>query len=159
MYKNLERRVEKRNEKKSFLNFNKELIFGEIGAVFGANFLSLSLSHIYSSSKIIPFVAVVGALLGSSLFWVILRVYDQTRERYFSMKKFSSDLLYFSPVAFIISLLTYYPSIFLISRYFLIHKRFGIFPVFVSQILGFSFFLILINIYRFLLIKMKNKRL
>jgi len=144
---------------KSFLNFNKELVFGEIGAILGANFFSLFIFKVYPYSRIIPFVAVIGSVLGSALFWITLRIYDQTRSRYFSIKNFSLDFLYFSPAAFIISLLTYYPSIFFISHYLLIHKQFVLFSVFTSQIIGFVFFLILINIYRILLIKLKDRRL
>ncbi len=144
---------------KEAFDFNKELLFGEVGALIGAQTFSYIASHLTDSVNLISYSTVLGAILAAALFWVSIRVYDEKKRKELSRKKFTEDLAYFTPVAFILTSIIYYPSLFFISRYFLEHKDKVVYSVFLSQLIAFSLFLIAINIYRHILLKWFGKKL
>lgn len=144
---------------KEVIDFNKELLFGEVGAMIGAQIFSYIASHLTISASLISYSSVLGAISVAALFWVSIRVYDKKKRKELSRKKFTEDLAYFTPVAFILTSIIYYPSLFFISRYFLEHKDKVIYSVLLSQLIAFSLFLIAINIYRHILLKWFGKKL
>lgn len=141
---------------KETLNFNKQILFSELGSLLGAPLFSYITSYFTSSKDIISSFAVAGAIIGAAVFFLGLRAYHKTRKNRLSVKEFAEDLAYFTPVAFIVTLVVYYPTIFFLSRFFQ-----GFYPVIisvvVSQIIGFILFLIVINAYRQILIKTLGK--
>lgn len=142
---------------KNTLNFNKELIFGEMGALIGAPLTSYLVSRFTSTIKFISFSAVLGGIIGGIIFWLFMRVYDKKIDKKFSIKNLAEDIIYFTPVAFLISLLMYYPILFFSSEYFLEDQHKILFSVIFAQLIAFSIFLIMMNIYRYFLAKIYKK--
>ncbi|VVB70506.1 Uncharacterised protein [uncultured archaeon] len=141
------------------IDFNKELIFGEIGSFIGAAILSYSSTALNFTPNMISLSAVVGSISGSTIFFLSMRVYDKTRKNDFTTRKFAEDLAYFTPAAFVIACLSYYPIIFFMSRYFIENQIYGLISVVASQLVGFIVVLILLNVYREILIKTIRKTL
>ncbi|MBS3094855.1 hypothetical protein J4474_04270 [Candidatus Pacearchaeota archaeon] len=144
---------------KNFFNFNKEIIFGEIGALVGAPSVSYLTSQMTESANIISFSAVGGAILGAASFWLIMRIYDDTRNHKLSLKEFAEDIAYFTPVAFFLTCLIYYPLLFFISRYLIRHFTGVLTSVVLSQFIAFTLFFISMNVYRYFLLKVVGKTL
>ncbi len=149
------------NFKEDFLNFNKEIILGEVGAIIGAQVTSYFVSNATMSASTISTSAVLGSIVGASLFWVATRVYDKikTSRRGFSSKSFVEDLAYFTPVAFILTSLIYYPSLYYFSEYLIKNSGHVTIPVFFSQTGAFLLLLMALNFYRYLLYKYAGKEL
>jgi hypothetical protein len=145
--------------KKHFLNFNKEILFGEIGALVLAPLSSYIASLFIDNSKIISFAAVIGALLGASVFWISMRIYHQNKIKKYKIKGLASDIAYFTPAAFLMTLLIYYPTLYFLSNYLLKEGR-GIFnSIIPAQIIAFTLFLIGINLYRKILLSHFGRKL
>jgi hypothetical protein len=142
-----------------YIDFNKELLFAEIGSVIFAPSIAFIVSRFTSAPNTISSFAVIGALLGSCLFWLITRIYDQKKIHNFTAKKLFRDLLYFTPVAFIIAMLIYYPSLFLTSRYFLRQGDRAIYAVIGAQAIAFLAFLAAVNFYKYFLFRTIGKKL
>ena len=139
------------------MNFNKEIFFGEIGALIGPPSISYLVSLFTSVVKYISFAAVVGGLMGQVIFWLYMRIYDKKVDKNMSVKNLAEDIIYFTPVAFLIAVLVYYPTLFFASEYLLNDQYKVVYAVISSQILAFSAFLILINVYRYFLAKIYGK--
>jgi uncharacterized membrane protein YeaQ/YmgE (transglycosylase-associated protein family) len=138
---------------KSTFDFNKEIVFGEIGALVSAPLTASIVSKYTSVNNIISASAVFGAILGASVFWLIMRIYDEKRNKIFSVKGLERDIVNFTPAAFLLTLLVYYPVLFLLSKHLLTEAYKLTFSVFISQLVAFSLFLISINIYRYMIRK------
>ncbi len=144
---------------KSAFNFNKEILFGEVGAIIGAQIFGYASSLFTTSSTTISLFATIGAIIGAAIFFLSLRVYDKVMEKDFSRAKFANDLLYFTPVAFVLTVGVYYPMLFFVDRYMLNNEHHVFYATLVAQFIAFACFLLLINLYRHVLIKFAGKRL
>ena len=142
---------------KNTINFNKEIIFGEIGALIGAPLISYIVSRFTSVIKFISFSAVIGGIIGGVLFWLFMRVYDKKIYKKFSIKNLAEDIIYFTPIAFLISLFMYYPLLFFFSEHFLESQYKILYSVIFAQLIAFSFFLVMMNFYRYFLAKIYKK--
>jgi len=141
------------------INFNKELIFGEIGAMVGAPLASYVGSRFTSSIDTIATITVIGAAIGASLFWICMRIYDKLKDTELSRKKFLEDLAYLVPVASLLVFTIYYPSLFLLSRYLLENDYRAVTSAVISQISAYVLFLLAINTYRYSLLKIMGRKL
>ncbi len=141
------------------LNFNKEILFGELGAIAGAQVFGYISSESGSHHSLTTILVVAGAMVGSAIFYLISRFYHQKKTKVFSIKKFRTDLLFFTPVALTLTIGIYYPSLYLFEKYFLENIHAVIFSTFLAQTLAFVFFLAGINIYRIILIKSFKRKL
>ncbi|MEM4271950.1 MAG: hypothetical protein QXD13_02600 [Candidatus Pacearchaeota archaeon] len=141
------------------VDFNKEIIFGEIGAVLGAPASSFIISRFTSSVNVISYSAVIGAIIGAAIVWIATRVYDQLKMHKLSTKKFFGDIAFLTPVAFALTLLIYYPTLFLMSKYMLLSENKVIFSVILAQLIAFALFLTAINLYRYILLKITGRRI
>src|SRR3989344_1380157 len=144
---------------KGLYHFNKEILFGEVGAILGSQIFGYISSLFTLSPNIISALVVAGAITGAAIFFLSTRAYHKSRKGELSTRKFAEDLLYFTPVAFILTLLVYYPTLYLLSNYFLNNNYQVIFSTFISQLIAFALFLIAINIYREILIRKFKKEL
>lgn len=144
---------------KDALNFNKEILFGEIGAMLGAPFFSYIFSKFSLSANTFATLTVVGVMISASVFWLFMRIYDKTRNGRIEKKKFIEDLAYLTPVASLLAFLIYYPTLFLLSRYFFENNYRVVSSAIFSQMTAFGFFLFSINMYRYLLLKLTGKKL
>jgi len=142
---------------KSLVNFNKEIIFGEVGSVLGAPLFAFILSRFVKEPDFISGSAVAGGIIGMAVFWLYTRITDKGEG--YSLRKLADDIKYFTPAAFIIALLFYYPTVFFVSKSFLTNHHRVLYSVIVAQIAAFLFFLLGMNIYRYFLDKIIGKKL
>ncbi|MDE1874619.1 MAG: hypothetical protein KGI79_01645 [Patescibacteria group bacterium] len=144
---------------KSFVDFNKEIIFGELGALIMANLLAYISSHFTSNDSAIAVWAVVGTLLGGSIFWLAARIYDKFRDYRSKPADLAKDISYFTPAAIVLGFLIYDPSIYFVSRYLLRQGHWVETSVIVGQAIAFSLFLFCMNVYRAILRHFKLEEL
>ena len=150
----LQRKVEM---KKSTINFNKEIIACEIGAFLGAPLVSFIFSHITEIKNIISASAVIGGLIGFTIFCITMRIRNQNKRGDYSIKKFTKDVAYFTPAAFILSMIVYYPTVFFLSRH-LLYQNLNVFSSVVSsQVIAFVLFITAMNSYRKILSRLTGK--
>ncbi len=144
---------------KSFINFNKEILFGEIGALIGAQVFAYFAYLITDSVNRISASATVGALIGAAVFFLSLRAYHKKDEKGFSKEKFAGDLFYFTPAAFLLTISVYYPTLFFLDRYFLGLHFYVSAATLIAQLIAFFCFLVGINVYRYLLLRLTGRKL
>lgn len=142
---------------KETINFNKEILFGEVGAIVGIQIFSRIFYRLDISVNLISYLIIIGAIIGSSVFWFVMRVYDKTRKNKYSERKIIEDISYIVPAAFILTLIFYYPTLFFVTKYLIEHNKLIDYIATFPQIIAFGLYLIAINIYRKTLIKYYNK--
>ncbi len=147
------------NMQPSTFNFNKEILFGEFGALIFANIAAPITASLTQNTTLISASAVLATLCGGASFWLATRIYHRKKENDFEVRKIRNDVNYFTPAAIIFGLLVYDPAIYLISNYLLNSKYTVEISVISGQIIAFSFFLLCMNIYRLFLLKYKLKHL
>lgn len=143
--------------KRNTINFNKELLFGEIGAIIGAPLASYLISLFTYTPRYIAFSAVLGGIFVEAIFWLSMRLYDKNTYEKYSVKNLGEDIIYFTPVAFLVALFIYYPILFFGSEYLIRDHYRIIYSVISSQFVAFAFFLGLMNVYRYFLAKYFRK--
>jgi hypothetical protein len=140
-------------------DFNKEIIFGELGSLIGIQMASLLSIHFPRYPNLIPHFIVLGSMVMGSLFWILARIYYKSKQEKYSKNKFIFDMKYFTPASAVFTLLFYYPTLFFATKYLIEHHKAIEFSAILSQILAFLIFLLAINIYRYALLKIFNKKL
>jgi hypothetical protein len=143
----------------STLDFNKEILFGECGALLAANPAALAVSHFTRNDAIISWSAVAGTLFGGALFWLLARIYDKVRQHRFDAKVLASDIGYFTPAAVLLGFLVYDPSIYFTSHHLLKEGDKVVDSVLIGQLVAFTLFLLCMNVYRLLLLRYQGKTL
>jgi hypothetical protein len=144
---------------KGTIDFNKEILFGECGALLGTQAGGYISAYLTNSVDIIASSVVFGAIVMASLFWAIMRIYDKSHRDNYSKDKFIDDVKYFTPASAFLTIFFYYPTLFLATRHFLINGRIVEFSAIVAQTIAFAIFIMGINLYRFILIKYYKKEL
>jgi hypothetical protein len=147
------------NREPSWLDFNKELVCGECGALVVANGAAWLVARFTPSPSWISGTAVVGTLAGGSLFWLAVRIYDRTRGRTYAKGEMASDLGYFTPAAIGLGLTVYDPSLYATSRYLLRQDAGVLWAVTAGQGVAFGLFATAMNLYRLVLCRFSGKRL
>lgn len=145
-----------RNKVKETINFNKEILIGEIGALAGTQGFGHFASKIFSSSAVISAFVVLGAIIGASLFWFLARLYHRKIQRKETNKTVAKEISYFAPASAFLAIFVYYPTLFFVTKYFLKHHDAVSHSAIISQVIAFVMFLIGINVYRYILIKLKK---
>lgn len=144
---------------RNFSDFNKEILYGEIGAVLGAAILSTIMSHFSPSNVRIAQFAVLGSMIGGSSLFLLKKIRNKIRRKEVVLKSVIYDLKYFVPVASLIAFFVTYPILYSLTK-FLVKSGWEIFPAgAVSELAGFSVFICCVNIYRFALIKLFKKNI
>jgi hypothetical protein len=131
-----------------FIDYNKQLVFGEIGALVGMPLFPFITSRLTQDPAIISFSAVVGALVAGSVFWLIVKVYDEKRRGAHSWWHLADQVAWFSPAAFLLSVLVYQPTLFFAARSLIIGGTFVVLAALASQLLAFAIYLVAMNVYR-----------
>jgi hypothetical protein len=144
---------------KSTIAFNRELIFGEVGALILVNPVASVTARFTRDAGVISGSAVAGTLAGGALFWLAARIYDTTRDRAFDAKRLAGDIGYFTPAALVFGFGVYDPAIYLISRRLLVDGDRVTPAVFVAQAAAFLLFLACMNLYRLVLLRVKGRQL
>jgi hypothetical protein len=139
--------------------FNKELIFSEMGAIVCAPLVSWIVSQITKTPSTISASAVIGATAGAGIIWISTRMYHKRKRGDASLKSLAADMAYFTPVALLLTLLIYYPILYFASKHFL-EGAHGVFAsVILSQLAAYILFMISINCYRLILIYLGKRTL
>jgi hypothetical protein len=142
---------------KTTLDFNREILFGECGALLAANPAAEVASHFSGNPTIISTAAVAGTLVGGALFWLVARIYDKVRQKTFDTRSIASDIGYLTPAAVILGFVVYDPAIYLTSHHLLTSGERVLASVLLGQLVAFSLFLACMNVYRILLIRISGK--
>jgi hypothetical protein len=140
-------------------DFNKEILFGEFGSLVGIQVATILSIHFPRYPDLIPHFIVLGASVIGSLFWLLARIYYKSRREKYSEKNFIRDVKYFTPASVLFAFLFYYPALFFTSKYLLEHHRAIEFSAILSQLSAFLVFLLAINIYRYILLKVFDRKL
>jgi hypothetical protein len=140
-------------------DFNKEILVGEIGSLIGIQVATILSIHFPRYHNLIPYFIVLGASVIGSLFWILARVYYKSKRESYSERKFFNDVKYFAPASVLLAYLFYYPAIFFTSKYLLEHHKAIEFSAILSQLVAFLVFILAMNIYRYILIKVSVKKL
>jgi len=145
--------------RQSTLIFNREILVGECGALVLASIAAPVVSHFTVNSAVISATAVAATLVGGGLSWLAARIYDRKKQKTFNAQAIVSDIGYFSPGAVILGLGVYDPAIYLLTQHLLMRGvRVGV-AVIIGQAVAFALFLLALNAYRFLLLKVRGKEL
>lgn len=142
---------------KETINFNKEILFGELGAIVGIQIFGNLFYRLDVPSDLLSYLIVLGAIIGASLFWFAMRLYDKTRKQKYPEKSIIEDISYFAPGSFILTVIFYYPTLFFVTKYLIEKNKLIEYITTIPQIIAFILFLITINIYRKMIIKYYNK--
>ncbi len=140
----------------SLKEFNKQILYGELGGFFGVQIAAIVGRSFTTNSNLISWYVLIGSFIGGTLFFLTAKINQEKKENRFSGKQLIKELSYFTPVAGTLQLLVYLP-ILKISTYFFLKENFFVsFAAFFSQIFAFLAFLFLLNIYREILRKKKG---
>ena len=144
---------------RNFSDFNKEILYGEAGAILGAGIVSLIASHFSSSRVVIAQFAVIGSATGASILFLLKKIRNKIRRGDPILRGIINDLKYFTPAAAVIGFGIGYPVLYYLTKY-LVKAGWETFAAgAVSEMAAFSIFICLINIYRFGLIKFFRKNI
>jgi hypothetical protein len=145
--------------RRSTLNFNREILIGECGALVLANLAAPAAGHFTGNPAVISGVAVAATLAGGGLSWLAARIYDRKQQHTYNAKAIASDLGYFTPGAVVLGLGLYDPALYLISRALLVRGLAVWLAVGIGQLVAFALFLLALNGYRHLLLRVRGKEL
>lgn len=155
----LSRSYKMKKEKGRLVDFNKEIVFGEIGALVGSS-LGAYLSFIISGNeKLVPTFSVVGSMLGSTVLYLSTKIYDKIKRKELSLKNLIHDLIYYTPVAAPLRIFMGYPLLYFFARFFLRNGVGAFYSGALGEFLSFLVFLLMINIYRIVLFRFFKKRI
>jgi len=144
---------------RNFSDFNKEILYGEVGAILGAGIVSLTAAHLTSSRTIIAQFAVIGSMTGGSILFLLKKIRNKIRRKEPVFKSTIYDLKYFTPASAIIIFGICYPLLYYLTKYLVKGGLETFIAGSVSEMAAFSVFICLINIYRFSLIKFFQKNI
>jgi hypothetical protein len=144
---------------KNFSDFNKEIFFGEAGAILGAALISTIASHFTDSGKIIAQFAVLGSIIGGSSLFLLKKIRNKIRRKEPILKSILRDLEYFTPAAAVIGFGICYPTLYSVAKFLVKMGWHTYLAGAVAEVCAFSVFIILVNLYRVGLIKWFKKNL
>ena len=140
-------------------DFNKEIIFGEIGALLGSSLGAYFSFLIWQNEKLIPTFSVVGSMLGSTLFFLSTKIYNKRKRKELSLRNLIHDLMYYTPVAASLRIFIGYPLLYFFTRYFVRSDIGAFYSGALGEFLSFLIFLFLINMYRIILFRFFKKKI
>ncbi|RJQ17258.1 hypothetical protein C4573_04365 [Candidatus Woesearchaeota archaeon] len=142
-----------------FLDFNKQIFFGELGSLLGAPLFGVLCSRLNNSPTAIATWSVLGSLAGAAVFWLAVRIIDEKRKKRLSVKNIAETIAWYTPIAFILAIFLYQPVLFFLSKHFLEQSGLVIVSIIGAQALAFLSFLIVINAYRIIINRYTGKKL
>jgi len=141
------------------LDFNKQIIVGEISALVGVPLAPSITARFNTNPSIIALSAILGGMLAGSIGWLAIRIRDERICGKKSVLNLASEIAFFSPAAFLLGLLVYQPTLFLIARHLLREGGHVVQSALLSQSAAFASFLVAINLYRIALRRFAGKRI
>lgn len=144
---------------KRILDFNKEILIGEVGALIGASFLGFIGSLISRAPNFVSISTLIGSIFGGSTSMLITKVHDEKKYKTFSKKKLVRDISLYTPAAFLIAGLVAYPVLLFVTNLLFVKDNVAPLSSFIGELAGFGAFLIVINIYRYSLSRLLKREL
>lgn len=141
------------------VDFNKQLLFGEIGALIGIPLFPFIASFVTDEASVLSLLAVVGGLVTGSAFWLVAKIGDEWKQGRRSALRLAGQIAWFSPAAFCIGLMVYQPTLFLVARWLIRSGVTVVFAALASQALAFGLFLAAMNIYRLAVLRFAGERI
>jgi len=146
---------------KSTIDFNKEMIFAELGSFICTPLVAYLFSRFTEVPKYISLGAVVGGILGSSFMFIVTRLRDKRNidQKRYAHKELIGDLIYLTPVAFVLALIFYYPTVFYLSKHLIVRGYKVTISALLAQLGAFTLIATCLNIYRIILRRRFGKEL
>jgi uncharacterized protein YacL len=144
-------------EDKNFIEFNKEIFYGEIGAILGAALVSTLASHFTMSRTIIAQFTVIGSMIGGSSLLLMKKIQNKIQRKEPIFRSIIRDLEYFTPAAALIGLCVGYPIVYYLAKFLVKGGWHPYSAGALAEVCAFIVFLVLINTYRLVLVR-KFKR-
>jgi uncharacterized membrane protein YeaQ/YmgE (transglycosylase-associated protein family) len=144
---------------KIVIDFNKEVLIGEIGALVCAPLFGLIGSLIMGSPNFVSLATLIGSIFGGCVSMLIARIHDEKKYKRFSTRKLMRDISFYTPAAFLIAGLISYPILLIVTHTLFMIGHISYLSSFIGELSGFVVFLILINVYRYALSRLLNKEL
>jgi len=142
---------------KFFSDFNKEIVYGEIGAILGAAILA-SIVSLFTSNRVrIAQFTVLGSILGGATLFLFKKVRNKIRNGDPILKSILHDLKFFTPAAVVIMFGIGYPALYYLMKYLTKVGWNGFVAGAVSELVGFVIFIVCINLYKFGVFKIFHK--
>ncbi len=142
-----------------FFDFNKEILSGEIGALLGSALGSYLYFLISKDESLIPTFAVVGSIAGSTILFLLAKIYNKKKREELSFRNIFNDLKYYTPMAAALRVTTGYPLLYFFTDLFVKIKVWAFYAGAFGEFLSFLVFLVLMNIYRIILFRFFRKRI
>jgi len=142
-----------------FLDFNDEIILGEVGALIGSasgSYLSFLISK---DDKLSPAFSVVGSIILGGILFLSEKIHDKMKRKEFSIKNLIHDLSYYTPAAAPVSIFIGYPMLYLLTGFFIGKGLNPFYSGALGAFLSFLVFLVIMNIYRTVLLHVFKKRI
>lgn len=150
--------MKKKEEKVRFVEFNDEMIWGEVGSILGSA-LGAYISSSALNENLAPVFSVVGSIVGNTALYLSAKIYHKIRRKEMSLKNLFADLEYYVPVAAPISIFIGYPALYFTTQFFIKNGLSPFFSGAIGAVFAFLIFLVLINIYRVILFRFFKKRI
>ena len=147
------------NPSRQCVDYNKQLLIGEIGALVGTPLFPFLGSYLTDDPGILSFLAVVGGLVAGSAFWLVVKIHDEKKQGSHSLGRLVGQIAWFSPAAFVIGLMVYQPTLFLVARWMIRSGAVVVVAVLASQALAFALFLAAMNLYRLVVQRLAGNRI
>jgi len=134
-----------------FIDFNKQLLVGELGALVATPLAPWVAARYTNSPTSLSIAAMLGALVGGTGFWLATRVLDERRRGGLSVRRLAGQLAYFTPAALVAGWAVYQPLL-----YFTMHRMVSagqpvVWSALAAQGVAFVSFVVLLNLFRLLL--------
>lgn len=139
--------------------YNKQIILSELGSMLGGPLGGVISHNLTNNHATISLATLAGAIIGSSIIWMILRIHDEKKIQTYTRKKLLKDLLYFVPAATILAALFVYPTIYYGTKTLLELGAPTSIASSIGPLLGMVVYVAVMNIYRITLEKHWNIKL
>jgi hypothetical protein len=142
-----------------FVNFNKQLLFAEIGAVVGTPLASSIAAHFTAHASAISLAAVLGGLVCGSGFWLMVKFRDEHRRGAATVRHLAGQIALFTPAASVVAFLVYHPTVFFMTRHLVAQGHPAALAALTGQMTAFGLFVVALNIYRIVLRRVAGKHI
>lgn len=149
------------NISKSFKDFNKEILSGQVGSFVGAQVAALAGTITSATPKTTSFLIVGGSAIFSLMPWLIIKFHDE--EQIYkrvkkSLKNLFRDAEYLLPAFIILGICGYF-ILFYLSKYLIENSFNSNAAAIIAQFCAIIFFVGLLNLYRIFVYKFFKRKI
>jgi hypothetical protein len=139
--------------------FNQAIVIGELGALGGVPFVPWIVSAFTRDPSMLALAAVLGALVGGSVLWIVVRVRDHRERGVQAVQRLARDIAWFSPASFVAGLTLYQPVLFFLTRHLIRAGLHTAVAAVAAQGAAFVLFLLALNGYRWAVFRLTGRLL